>query len=93
MNFLSWSISASGTTDEIRQAIRDHEEQSLRHFPQGERLLAHHVLGHALSVAEEHDREHGEAKHYVLAGNGSESNASGWCEIHVALHLDHRAGS
>ena len=86
---MSWSISASGSTDEIRTAIHDHEEQSLRHFPQSERLLAHHVLGHALSVAEEHDREHGEQKRYVLVGHGSESNGSGWCEIHVDMHVDH----
>lgn len=86
---VSWSISASGTAQEIRQAIRDHEETSLHSFPQSERLLAHHTLGHALSVAEEHDRIHGTEHRYVLIGNGSENHESGWCEISVGMHLDH----
>jgi len=89
VNTLSWTISASGTADALRQAIRNHEDGYLRGFPQSERLLAHHVLGHALTVAEEHDREHSETHRYVLVGNGSESTVSGWCEIHVDLHLDH----
>ena len=93
MNQLSWTISASGTADELRQAIRDHEEQDLRHFPQSERLLAHHVLGHVLSVAEEHDRIQGEPKRYVLIGNGSENHAAGWSDIRVDMHVDHGAGS
>lgn len=90
---MSWTISASGTADELRQAVRNHEDGYLRGFPQSERLLAHHVLGHALTVAEEHDRERSEAHHYVLVGNGSEHAGGGWCEIHVALHLDRGSGS
>lgn len=86
---MSWSISASGTTQEIRQAIHDHEEQQLRHMPQGERLLAHHALGHALSVAEAHDGLRGSEHRYIVSGFGHEVINNGEASINLTISLDH----
>ena len=89
---MSWSISTSGTVNEIRAEIHKHEETQLRHMPQGERLLAHHALGHALSVAEEHDSLRGAEHRYVLSGYGSEMPSGGQANINLQISLDHDSG-
>lgn len=69
---MSWSIHAEGTPDEVRAEIREHEDQYWRHMPVTERLLVHHVLGHAVTVFEEANG----LKPMTLHGNGHEGGGS-----------------
>ena len=65
---MSWEIRATGTADELRAAVHEHEVSRGGLLPETERLLAHHALGHALGIADKHP-----GRKFFLAGNGHES--------------------
>jgi hypothetical protein len=66
VNETSWSISATGTPDEIQAQVHEHERLYWKHMPLGERLLAHHTCGHLV----EHARERGPDSRWALSASG-----------------------
>lgn len=77
---MSWSISAQGTPDEIQWQVHEHEARYWHTLPLAERLLAHHVCGHAV----EHARERAPLDRWVLQGGGHEDDTS--MLAHVSCH-------
>jgi hypothetical protein len=80
MSGTSWSIAVEGTPEEIQRQVHEHEARYWHAMPLPERLLAHHVCGHAV----EHAREHGPSDRWVLQGGGSEDSTS--MVAHVQVH-------
>jgi predicted RNA-binding protein Jag len=68
---VSWSLRLEGTAEEIREAVHHHEAVHWRAMPLAERLVVHHLVGHAVEQLDEHARG-GPSCRYFLVGNGGE---------------------
>lgn len=75
---MQFSISATGNAAQLRQAIREHEDRYWHDFNPADRLLLHHLLGHQVATAEQHNRS------FTLSASGF-TTLQGSTSISVSL--------